>query len=224
MAYSWEDTANEILKQKKIWNDATYEKNSSLADQAAKTAAGYYDTLRQNGDGALADALQSRDIVSAQKYFDTYKNNKNMVQGAYNRGGAIDSVVNQKKAWNDATYDKNTAFAGQATSNAQSIYNWMRDNGDEKTAQMQHPIIYEAHLPNLFVEVISESQFPCQHGRNIQCIPRTSRHITPCFLTAQLNLFVFRSHIFVWQLCFIVGRHAHIQQWIRKRHILHILT
>lgn len=89
---------------------------------------------------------------------------------------------------------------------------------------MQHPIIYEAHLPNLFVEVISESQFPCQHGRNIQCIPRTSRHITPCFLTAQFNLFVFRSHIFVWQLCFIVGRHTHIQQWIRKRHILHILT
>jgi len=144
MAYSWEDTANEILKQKKIWNDATYEKNSSLADQAAKTAAGYYDTLRQNGDGALADALQSRDIVSAQKYFDTYKNNKNMVQGAYNRGDAIDSIVNQKKAWNDATYDKNTAFAGQAASNAQSIYNWMRDNGDEKTAQMLSNMDYTA--------------------------------------------------------------------------------
>ena len=39
MAYSWEDTANEILKQKKIWNDATYEKNSDLANTAAANAA-----------------------------------------------------------------------------------------------------------------------------------------------------------------------------------------
>ncbi len=145
MAYSWEDTANEILKQKKIWNDATYEKNSDLANTAAANAAGYYDTLRQNGDGALADALQSRDYSGAQKYFDTYKNNKKMIEGgSYNRGQAIHAIVGQKKAWNDAAFDKNTGYANQASSQAQKVYNWMRDNGDAKTAETLSNMGYEA--------------------------------------------------------------------------------
>ena len=144
MAYSWEDTANEIIKLKKQWNDATYEKNTDLANQAAQSATQYYDTLRQNGDGALADALQSRDYAGAKNYFDTYKKNQNMVNGAYDRGQAINAVVGQKKAWNDATYDKNTAFAGQASANAQKVYNWMRDNGDAKTAETLSNMDYKA--------------------------------------------------------------------------------
>ena len=147
VTYSWDDAANEILKQKKAWNDATYEKDTGLAKAAAQNAAQYYDILRKNGDGELADALQSRDYASAQKYYDAYKNNRNMTEsGTYNRGQAIGAIVGQKEAWNNASYDKNTGFADDAAKNAQKVYNYMRDNGDAKTADLLYNMDYNSAL------------------------------------------------------------------------------
>lgn len=68
MAYNYKSDINRILGLKNDWEKASTAGNTKEADRIASNAKQYYDKLRKNNYGQVADNLSSSNASTAQKY------------------------------------------------------------------------------------------------------------------------------------------------------------
>lgn len=112
-----------------IGNLQQYKKHSDAAKGYSQAAKQYYDTLRKNGENAVADYLENNG----------YENSKNFVNSYYN-GNKYDAkqtaydINALKKKWDTLTAAGDTAGAQAAAASAQGLYALMRKNGDDVMA------------------------------------------------------------------------------------------
>ena len=72
MAYNHKSDINKILGLKNDWDKANKAGNTAEANRIAGNAQKYYDNLRKNSYGQIADNLNSRGAADAQKYVQDY--------------------------------------------------------------------------------------------------------------------------------------------------------
>ncbi len=112
-----------------IGNLQQYKKHSDAAKGYSQAAKQYYDTLRKNGENAVADYLENNG----------YENSKNFINSYYN-GNKYDAkqtaydINALKKKWDTLTAAGDTAGAQAAAASAQGLYALMRKNGDDVMA------------------------------------------------------------------------------------------
>ena len=112
-----------------IGNLQQYKKHSDAAKGYSQAAKQYYDTLRKNGENAVADYLENNG----------YENSKNFINSYYN-GNKYDAkqtaydINALKKKWDTLTAAGDTAGARAAAASAQGLYALMRKNGDDVMA------------------------------------------------------------------------------------------
>lgn len=112
-----------------IGNLQQYKKHSDAAKGYSQAAKQYYDTLRKNGENAVADYLENNG----------YENSKNFINSYYN-GNKYDAkqtaydINALKKKWDTLTAAGDTAGAQAAAASAQGLYALMRKNGNDVMA------------------------------------------------------------------------------------------
>lgn len=137
MAYSSIDTANRILELKNDWDKA---QNQTQKNSIAQKAQTYYNQLRENGDTAVANSLQSKNAAQAGQYIDKYYKTQGKTQIRpyyYNLGkkyGMSQSDVDKAISYDDVTGE--VSLGGKNIGSPYSVVNgtsyWDSDKLDKE--------------------------------------------------------------------------------------------
>lgn len=128
-----------ISKQKYIWSEAAGSGNKDGAKAAESTAKAYYDSLRANGYGDIADKLKGLNSIDAGAYVRQFTpvqggtsgaQNKYAVKAvnpAYSPGKAAQGIYKYKVDWADA--NSRGGDTRQIEADASKLYKELEDNG-----------------------------------------------------------------------------------------------
>lgn len=128
-----------ISKQKYIWSEAAGSGNKDGAKAAENTAKAYYDSLRANGYGDIADKLKGLNSIDAGAYVRQFTpvqggtsgaQNKYAVKAAnpsYSPDKAAQGIYKYKVDWADA--NSRGGDTRQIEADASKLYKELEDNG-----------------------------------------------------------------------------------------------
>lgn len=128
-----------ISKQKYIWSEAAGSGNKDGAKAAENTAKAYYDSLRANGYGDIADKLKGLNSIDAGAYVRQFtpvqsgapgEQNKYAVKAAnpsYSPDKAAQGIYKYKVDWADA--NSRGGDTRQIEADASKLYKELEDNG-----------------------------------------------------------------------------------------------
>lgn len=128
-----------ISKQKYIWSEAAGSGNKDGAKAAETTAKAYYDSLRANGYGDIADKLKGLNSIDAGAYVRQFTPVQSSVSGsvdkytvktanpAYSPDKAAQGIYKYKVDWADA--NSRGGDTSQIEADASKLYKELEDNG-----------------------------------------------------------------------------------------------
>ena len=137
--YDPQSDMENISKQKYIWSEAAGSGNKEGAKAAEGAAKAYYDSLRANGYGDVADKLKSLNSVDAGAYVKQFTpqqggnssvGSKYAVKAAnpsYDIGKAAQGIYKYKVDWADAA--ARGGDTSQIEADASKLYKELEDNG-----------------------------------------------------------------------------------------------
>lgn len=109
MAFDIKETINKILSFKTDWDKANSTKNEAAKQQAATGAQKYYNQLKEQGYGNVAENLSQKNAAQAKSYADVYyktAGNTEFRPYVYNLGkkyGLSNADVDKYISWNNDT-------------------------------------------------------------------------------------------------------------------------
>ena len=108
MAYDPYNAVNAIYRLKEQWTDAYNNKDTAKQDEVAKKAREYYNQLRNNGYGSVADKLESSSYEAAKDTNDYYgKTNKSKTRKYFYDLGKANNLshkqIDDLISWDDTT-------------------------------------------------------------------------------------------------------------------------
>lgn len=128
-----------ISKQKYIWSEAAGSGNKDGVKAAEDTAKAYYDSLRANGYGDIADKLEGLNSMDAGAYVRQFTPAQSSVSGvqskyavkaanpAYSPDKAAQGIYKYKVDWADAK--SRGGDTSQIEADASKLYKELEDNG-----------------------------------------------------------------------------------------------
>lgn len=128
-----------ISKQKYIWSEAAGSGNKDGAKAAENTAKAYYDSLRANGYGDIADKLKGLNSIDAGAYVRQFTPVQSSVSGvqskyavkavnpSYSPDKAAQGIYKYKVDWADAK--SRGGDTSQIEAGASKLYKELEDNG-----------------------------------------------------------------------------------------------
>lgn len=128
-----------ISKQKYIWSEAAGSGNKDGAKAAENTAKAYYDSLRANGYGDIADKLKGLNSIDAGAYVRQFTPVQGGTSGAHNKYAvkavnpsyspdkAAQGIYKYKVDWADAK--SRGGDTSQIEAGASKLYKELEDNG-----------------------------------------------------------------------------------------------
>ena len=137
--YNPQGDMENISKQKYIWSEAAGSGNKEGAKAAEGAAKAYYDSLRANGYGDIADKLKGLNSIDAGAYVRQFTpvqggtsgaQNKYAVKAAnpsYDPGKAAQGIYKYKVDWADA--NSRGGDTRQIEADASKLYKELEDNG-----------------------------------------------------------------------------------------------
>lgn len=124
MAYDPYNAVNAIYRLKEQWTDAYNNKDTAKQDEVAKKAREYYNQLRNNGYGSVADKLESSSYEAAKDTNDYYgKTNKSKTRKYFYDLGKANNLshkqIDDLISWDDTTGE--ISFGGKNIGKPDSV-------------------------------------------------------------------------------------------------------
>lgn len=135
MAYNPYSAINAIYNFKNEWNTADKSGDTKKRDKAAQNATTFYNQLRENGYGKVADELSSVDVTGAKYILDQYSTKNSGVdnqaysttmQGAVNKNNTLTGYIGSDRKDVQGKYNNIYDYANQditKTDEYKSTYN-----------------------------------------------------------------------------------------------------